>query len=265
MAVDDEHLVAVEHPAVALLGGGELNAREVPLPVVLRDGQRPDRLPRGDAGQVGLLGLVVARREQRVRRQGHRREERGAQQRGAHLLQDHQQLHVREARAAELLGDGQGLQAQLVGHLAPHGGVVAVLGVHQPPYLGLGRLLRQEPAHGRAQLLLLVTESEIHARAPLVLPVLPCLCRRLPHIGPAVRRTSVSTRRKSGGTRCATLGRWDSWSRSGATRPPRSTRSSWARWTTTCTSCVAAAPVTPCSSMRPTSTRNCSRSAGSSA
>ena len=179
MPVDDEHLVAVEDPAVALLRGRALDPAEVPLPVVLGDGEGGDRLARGDAGQVALLGLVVARGEQRVGRQRHGREERRAQQGGAHLLEHDEQLDVGEARAAELLGDGQRLQAELVGHLAPHGGVVALGGVHQAAHLGLGRLLGQEPAHRGAQLLLLVTEGEIHARAPLPLP---------PAARPAVRR-----------------------------------------------------------------------------
>ena len=103
------------------------------------------------------------------------------------------ELHVGEARAAELLGDGQRLQAQLVGHLAPHGGVVPVGRVHQAAHLGLGRLLRQEPAHRGAQLVLLVTEGEIHARAPSA------------SSRPAVSR-SVSTRRKSGGDQMCDAG-----------------------------------------------------------
>ena len=166
VAVEDEHLVAVEHPAVALLRGLALDAAEVPLAVVLGDGEGGDRLARGDAGQVALLGLVVARRQQRVGGQRDGGEERRAEQRGTHLLEDDEQLHVGEARPPELLGDGQRLQAELVGHLAPHGGVVALGGVHEAADLGLGRLLRQEAADRSAQLLLLVTEGEIHARAP---------------------------------------------------------------------------------------------------
>ena len=159
-----------EHPAVARLGGGQLDPAEVPLAVVLGDGQGGDGLARGDAGQVALLGLVVARGRAARWRQRHRGEERRAQQRGAHLLEHDDQLDVGEARAAELLGDGERLQAELVGHLAPHGRVVALGGVHEPAHLGLGRLLGQEPADRGAQLFLLVTEGEVHARAPLPLP-----------------------------------------------------------------------------------------------
>ena len=90
----------------------QLDAAEVPLAVVLGDGEGGDRLARGDAREVALLGLVVARGEQRVGGQGHRGEERRAQQRGAHLLEHDHQLDVGEARAAELLGDGQRLQAR---------------------------------------------------------------------------------------------------------------------------------------------------------
>ena len=50
VAVDDEHLVAVEDPAVALLWWPRSSMpAEVPLAVVLGDGQRGDRLARGDA------------------------------------------------------------------------------------------------------------------------------------------------------------------------------------------------------------------------
>ena len=68
----------------------------------------------------------------------------------------------REALAAELLGDDQALEAQLVGHLAPHGGVVALVGVHQATDLGLGRLALEELAGDAAELFLLLGEGEVH-------------------------------------------------------------------------------------------------------
>ena len=165
--VDDEDLVPVEDPAVSARFRPALDAAEVPPAVVLGDGQRPDGLPRRDPGEEVLLGPVVARGQHGVGRQGHGGEERGAQQRRTHLFEDHDQLHIGEARAAELLGDRQRLQAQLVGHLAPHRRVITVGGLHQPPHLGLGRLLGEEPPHGGAELFLLVTEGEIHSRLPL--------------------------------------------------------------------------------------------------
>ena len=166
MTVDHEHLVPVEDEAVATGLGRALNAAEVPLPVVLGDGQGGDGLAGGDAGQVGLLGLVVARGQHGVGGQGDGGEEGGAQQGGPHLFEHHDELDIGEARTTELLGDGQRLQPQLVGHLGPHGGVVALGGVHEPAHLGLGGLLGQEPAYRGAQLFLLVTKGEIHARAP---------------------------------------------------------------------------------------------------
>ena len=74
----------------------------------------PEAMP----GSRYSLAALVARGEQGVGRQGHGREVRGAQQRRAHLLEHHDQLHVGEPRPAELLGDGQALQAELLGHLA---------------------------------------------------------------------------------------------------------------------------------------------------
>jgi hypothetical protein len=136
--VDHEHLVPVQLPPLTLLLGRALDPAEVPLPVVLGDGERGDRLPRGNAGQVALLGFVVAGGEQRVGGQCHGGEEGRAQESGAHLLEHDEELHVGEARTPELLGNGERLQAQLVGHLAPHRRVVPFGGVHEPAHLGLG-------------------------------------------------------------------------------------------------------------------------------
>ena len=87
-----------------------------------------------------------------------------AQQGAAHLLEHDGELDVGEALAAELLGDDQALQAQLVGHLAPDGGVVALVGVHEAADLGLGRLALEELAGDAAELFLLLGEGEVHGR-----------------------------------------------------------------------------------------------------
>ena len=92
----------------------------------------------------------VAGVEEGARRQHRGREVRGAQQSAAHLLEHHGELDEREALATELLGDDEALQAHLLTHLAPDGFVVALLGVHEPAYLGFGRLLVEERPHGAA-------------------------------------------------------------------------------------------------------------------
>ena len=71
------------------------------------------------------MAAVVAAEQQRVGGQHDGREERRAQQRAAHLLEHDAELDVAEPGAAELLGDVQALQAHLLGHLRPHGLVVA--------------------------------------------------------------------------------------------------------------------------------------------
>ena len=76
--------------------------------------------------------------QQRLRGHGHRGEERRAEERTAHLLEDDGQCgHVR-ASAAPLLGNGDTVQAQLARHLAPHGLVVARFGHHQLAHGGAG-------------------------------------------------------------------------------------------------------------------------------
>src|SRR5947207_3016426 len=73
-----------------------------------------------------LLARVVTGVEQGVGGQGNRGEVRRAQQGAAHLLQHDGELDVAVARAAVLLRDGQALQAELVAHLLPDRGVVAL-------------------------------------------------------------------------------------------------------------------------------------------
>ena len=145
--------------------------RLVPLARRLGERQRGDGLAGGDARQVVLLGRVVAAVEQRVGGEHDGREVGRAQQRPAHLLEHDAELDVAVARAAELLGDGEALQAELLAHLRPDGGVVAVLGLHQATDLGLGRLLLEERPDGLAQLFLLLAEGEVHARPQSCLAV----------------------------------------------------------------------------------------------
>ena len=164
VAVEHEHLRAGDGVAVAALGGGGLDAALVPLAVGLGEGEGGDRLAGGDAGEVLLLGGVVAGVEQGAGGEHRGAEVRGAQQGPAHLLEHDGELHEGEALAAELLGDDQALQPELVGHLAPHGGVVALVGVHQATDLGLGRLALEELAGDAAELFLLLGKGEVHGR-----------------------------------------------------------------------------------------------------
>ena len=162
VTVEDVALRPIEDPSITALGRRELDGLEVPPARGLGDGQRRDRLTSGDAGEVRCLRLVVATGQQRVGGQRHRREVRRAQQRCAHLLEDHDQLDVGEAGAAELLWDDECLEAKLLGHLRPHRRVVAVLGGHEGPDLGLRRLLGQEAVDHPAELVLLLVEGEVH-------------------------------------------------------------------------------------------------------
>ena len=84
----------------------------------------------------------------------------------AHLLEHDRQLHEREPLAAVLLGDVDALEAELVGHLAPHRGVVPLGGLHEPAHLARRRLGVEESANGVAQLVLLFGEREVHGWTP---------------------------------------------------------------------------------------------------
>ncbi len=107
MPVQHEHLVAVEDPPIVSRLGRALDAAEIPSSIVLGQSQRADRLTRGDAGKEVLLGVVVARRQHRVGGEHDGGEERSTQEGSAHLLENDDQLDVGEARAAELLGNGE--------------------------------------------------------------------------------------------------------------------------------------------------------------
>ena len=69
----------------------------------------------------------------------------------------------------------QALQAHLLAHLAPDGGVVAGLGLHLLADGGLGALGVEERAHGLAQLFLFFGEGKVHGDESVRSPA-----RRLP-------------------------------------------------------------------------------------
>ena len=90
-------------------------------------------------------------------------EVRRAQQRCAHLFEHDAELDPREPLAAVLLGDVEALETELVRHLAPHRGVVALIGLHEPPNLRRRRLRLEETPDCVAELVLL-GEGQIHHR-----------------------------------------------------------------------------------------------------
>ena len=164
VAVEHERLVAVERPAVARAG---VAARVMPVVVpparVLGEGQGGDGLARRRSRAAGTSWPSSSPEVSRALAARATVEKYGAHSRArAHLLEHHDQLDVGEAGAAELLGDGQALQAELLGHLGPDRGVVALGGLHQPADLGLGRLVLEEAADRLAQLFLLLAEGEVH-------------------------------------------------------------------------------------------------------
>ncbi|CAB4853111.1 unannotated protein [freshwater metagenome] len=112
---------------------------------------------------MGLLGGFVTAVDQRVGGQHDSAEERGAQQRAAHLFQHDAELDVRVAGAAVLLGDRETLQAELLASLAPHGSVETVVGLHLLADGGLGALGLEERADGLTQFFLFFGEGKVHA------------------------------------------------------------------------------------------------------
>ena len=90
------------------------------------------------------------------------RKERRTQQRAAHLFEHDAQLDVAVARATELFGHDQALQAHLLTHLRPHRSVVAVVGFHLLAHSALGALGVEELAHGLAELVLFFGEGKVH-------------------------------------------------------------------------------------------------------
>ena len=162
VTVEHEHLRPVQRELAARTGCLHGDPGFVPLARRLGERQRGLRLATGDAGQVRLLGRVVAALQQRVGGQHDRREERCAQQGAAHLLEHDSELDVAVARAAVLLGDVQTLQAHLLAHLRPHRRIEAVLGLHLLAHGGLGALGLEECSDGLAQLFLFFGEGKVH-------------------------------------------------------------------------------------------------------
>ena len=167
VAVEHEHLRAVELVAVARAGGLHGDAGLVPLAALLGEGERwrsvsPEAMPGRSsflaASSPACSSRLVARAT--VEKYGAR------QQAAAHLLEHDGELDVAEALAAELLGDDQALEPELVRHLGPHRGVVALGGLHEAADLGLGRLGVEELADDAPQLLLLLGEGEVHGADP---------------------------------------------------------------------------------------------------
>jgi len=84
---------------------------------------------------VGRLCGGVARRDERRAGEDDGGQERARQQCPSHLLEHHGELDRPVAVAAVLGRQGERLQAELLGHLAPHRLVVAPLGLHDAAHL----------------------------------------------------------------------------------------------------------------------------------
>jgi hypothetical protein len=169
VAVEHVDLGAVEISRRRRRTGGGGDAASSQRPLGLGEGEGGDGLARGDAREVLGLGGVVAGVQQRVGGEHDGGEERGAQQGAAHLLEHHDELDVAVARATELLGDDQALQAHLLAHLRPHGGVVAGLGVHELTDGRLAGLGVEEVLDDLAELFLF-GERKVHGDSLLSSP-----------------------------------------------------------------------------------------------
>ena len=99
---------------------------------------------------------------QRIGGQHDAAEERGAEQRTAHLFEHDAEFDVAVAASPVCLGNVQALQAELLAHLAPHRGVVTVLGFHLLTHGGFGRLALKEATDGLAEFFLFFGEGKVH-------------------------------------------------------------------------------------------------------
>ncbi len=160
-AVRDPHLVAVDHPLVAVLLGGGGDAGDVGAGVGLGDGRPHDGVAGGDGFEEALFLVLRAERHDGFGAEaGAGDTEADAGVGGEQFLDDDGGLHRRVAGAAVLQGDAGAEQAgvgglvhDLVGELL---GLVVLAGDRFDLVLG-------EALHLVADGLLLVGESEVHA------------------------------------------------------------------------------------------------------
>ena len=140
MPVDDEHLVAVERPSVTLGEAARVMASrsQRPLSSVIASVAMvsPEAMPGrrsflADSSPEDNSALAASATVEKYGTHG---------KRGTHLLEHHDQLDVAEPGAAVLLGDAEGLETELVGHLVPHGPVEALFGLHEPSTSVIGDL-----------------------------------------------------------------------------------------------------------------------------
>jgi hypothetical protein len=158
--VKDERLPPGHQPATALHARLGAKRAGAPGPLVLGHGERRDQRSGHDLGQQAGLSGAVSTDEQRAGGEHGGAEVGRAQQGSAHLLAHDQLFHRTAARSAVFCRNGEADEAELVRQLRPDVRVIAVFGIHQPPYLYRRRLVREEPAYRAAQFLLLRREHE---------------------------------------------------------------------------------------------------------
>ncbi len=165
VAVQDEALVAVNAPEVAVRACAGLHMGQIVAGVALAVGEGQAQLARADGGdQFGAL-LGIGRVADQAAGQDHRGEIGLDHQGLAEGLHDDHGLDLPQAQAAVFFGEGQHQQAHL-GELAPHGGGPAVgLG---PVSLALfeGVLARQQLGDAVLQHRLIVGQIEVHTQSP---------------------------------------------------------------------------------------------------
>src|SRR5258708_29877652 len=173
MPVEHEALVSVEHPAAGQAGaglpgraGGEPDRVGLPGAVILGEGQRGHRLAARDSGQKIALGSVVRAREQRRGGKDGAGQVGPRVQRGAKFLEHDRLFGEGEPGAAVLLGNGDGLQAELAGRVVPDLLVGSVGRVHQLADPLQRHPVREEAPDRIPQLLLLRAVGELHVSVP---------------------------------------------------------------------------------------------------